>query len=262
MSAGLVYNSLGSIDEHAIAQLSFVAQLSRHVRFAPSDGDDAGEAAGDEAEEDARRLGEVMPAFTWVLRDFALELVDERGDAITADEYLERSLRPQRGYEAAVLERNRVRHVLGAFFPRRKCRTLVRPVHDEDALQRADLLKMDDLRPEFRSGLDELKDALFAPEHVRPKEVRGAALRGPAYVALARQFVDAVNGGGVPVVSSAWDHVSQTECAAAGDEAVARYEGARSLQLPADEADFSAAAAAAEAAAYARPRGNLSIQES
>ena len=59
LSATLVYNSLGSIDENAIGQLSFVAQLSRHVRFAPKDeavGDD-----GDEAEEDARRLGAVTP---------------------------------------------------------------------------------------------------------------------------------------------------------------------------------------------------------
>ena len=37
LSATLVYNSLGSIDENAIGQLSFVAQLSRHVRFAPKD---------------------------------------------------------------------------------------------------------------------------------------------------------------------------------------------------------------------------------
>ena len=110
---------------------------------------------------------QVMPAFTWVLRDFALELADERGDAITADEYLDRSLRPQRGFEAAVLERNRVRHVLGAFFPKRQCRTLVRPVHDEAKLQQVDSLSTEELRPEFRRNLEELKDALFAPEHVR-----------------------------------------------------------------------------------------------
>ena len=50
------------------------------MRFAPKD--DASVDDGDEAEEDARRLGAVMPAFTWVLRDFALELADERGDAM------------------------------------------------------------------------------------------------------------------------------------------------------------------------------------
>ena len=53
LSATLVYNSLGSIDENAIGQLSFVAQLSRHVRFAPKD--EAVGDEGDEAEEDARR---------------------------------------------------------------------------------------------------------------------------------------------------------------------------------------------------------------
>ena len=53
LSATLVYNSLGSIDENAIGQLSFVAQLSRHVRFAPKEDNDVDE--GDEAEEDARR---------------------------------------------------------------------------------------------------------------------------------------------------------------------------------------------------------------
>ena len=172
--------------------MSFVAQLSRHVRFAPKEDDSIED--GDEAEEDARRwrgveIGvrsagreftlrgltrpragserfAVMPAFTWVLRDFALELADERGDAITADEYLDRSLRPQRGFEAAVFERNRVL-CSGRSFPKRQCRTLVRPVHDEAKLQQVDSLSPEELRPEFRRNLEELKDALFAPEHVR-----------------------------------------------------------------------------------------------
>ena len=290
LSATLVYNSLGSIDENAIGQLSFVAQLSRHVRFAPKE--DASVDDGDEAEEDARRLGAVMPAFTWVLRDFALELADERGDAITADEYLDRSLRPQRGFEAAVLERNRVRHVLGAFFPKRQCRTLVRPVHDEAKLQQVDSLAPEELRPEFRRNLEELKDALFAPEHVRdsasvsyvfrtsssrrwrrrdvtpprcrrrrrqrvyasravsrryrstqvkPKCAPGsnAPVSGSAFVDLAQQFVEAINNGGVPVVSSAWDHVSQTECTHASREALQLYSEV-SLDLPLDEVELHA----------------------
>mmetsp|Transcript_10962 Transcript_10962/g.32720 ORF Transcript_10962/g.32720 Transcript_10962/m.32720 type:complete len:630 (+) Transcript_10962:240-2129(+) len=253
LSSGLVYNSLGSIDEHAIAQLSFVAQLSKHVRFSKKTSDSKDED-GDEEEEDARRLGRVMPSFTWVLRDFALELCDEAGEGITANEYLERSLRPQRGYEAAVLERNRVRHVLGAFFPKRECRTLVRPVHDESKLQRVDLLDPEELRPEFLTGLEDLRDALFAPEHVRPKTLKGgAALRGPAYVELVGQFVHAVNTGGVPVVSSAWDHVSATECAAAAADAWATFEQklAASGELPAARTTLERSLAEAEAAAFA-----------
>ena len=263
LSATLVYNSLGSIDENAIGQLSFVAQLSRHVRFAPKeDGTDD----GDEAEEDARRLGAVMPAFTWVLRDFALELADERGDAITADEYLDRSLRPQRGFEAAVLERNRVRHVLAAFFPKRQCRTLVRPVHEEEKLQRVDTLSPDELRPEFRRNLEELKDALFAPEHVRPKCAPGSntSVSGSAFVDLTQQFVAAINAGGVPVVSSAWDHVSQTECLAASREALQRFDGT-ALDLPLDEVDLHALLERAEADALqafdARALGDARVDQ-
>ncbi len=33
----LVYNSLGSIDENAIANLSFIAQLSKHIRISGDD---------------------------------------------------------------------------------------------------------------------------------------------------------------------------------------------------------------------------------
>lgn len=79
LCAGLVYNSLGAIDENAIGQLSFVARLSEHVRFRPPP--EKCEDAGLEAEEDAARLSAFMPRFTWVLRDFALELCDARGDA-------------------------------------------------------------------------------------------------------------------------------------------------------------------------------------
>ena len=48
MCAGLVYNSLGSIDENAIGQLSFVAQLSKHVRFKkPAELEDEDDASED-----------------------------------------------------------------------------------------------------------------------------------------------------------------------------------------------------------------------
>lgn len=232
LAGTLLYNSLGSIDENAISQLSFVAQLSKHIRFRATP-----EASGMatarlhqrssnvemEDEEDAARLTALMPSFAWVLRDFALELVDAHGDSITCDEYLEHALKPQKGYEASVLERNRLRHVLTSFFPRRSCHALVRPVHDENKLQQIDDLPASELRPEFVAGVENLRDALFAPENLRPKTISGAPIRGPAYVELLRQYVDAINSGGVPVISSAWDHVSQLECRYASEDAHALF---------------------------------------
>ncbi|KAH8070545.1 GTPase [Aureococcus anophagefferens] len=256
MCAGLVYNSLGSIDENAIGQLSFVAQLSKHVRFKkPAALEDE-----DDASEDAARLAAFMPSFTWVLRDFALELVDERGDAITSDEYLEQALKPQRGYEASVLERNRVRHMLTAFFGARRCATLVRPVSDEKKLQQIDELDASELRPEFARGMEDLRDSLFAPENVKPKAIDGSPLRGATYVALLEQYVDAVNSGGVPVISSAWDHVSAGECASALTDAFApsrrRRRRAPPCEQPLLDRDVEAALGAAFAAFDARAVGD------
>ncbi|KAJ1444801.1 guanylate-binding protein [Pelagophyceae sp. CCMP2097] len=274
MCASLVYNSLGSIDENAIGQLSFVAQLSKHIRFSPPPDPSLaepqpGDATGDgarrlrdaaarsaaEADEDAAALCQFMPSFTWVLRDFALELCDERGDAITADEYLESALRPQKGYEAAVLERNRVRSMLTAFFSRRGCAALVRPINDEAKLQQIDELPPRELRPEFRAGVADLRDSLFAPENVRPKTIRGARLNGSTYLELLRQYVDAVNGGGVPVISSAWDHVASAECAAAQSAASDLYDSSMAaVEAPGGVFEADALAqhcARAEAAAVA-----------
>ena len=122
----LVYNSLGTIDETAISSLSFVAQLTRHIRINPAhtgvDGEGGGGGDDDEhdeeadAELEATQFGRYFPTFTWVLRDFALDLCDERGDPISPDEYLEQSLRPQAGFDEATSERNRIREMLTAFF--------------------------------------------------------------------------------------------------------------------------------------------------
>jgi hypothetical protein len=40
-----------------------------------------------------------MPSFTWVVRDFALQLVDEEDNEMTPNEYLERALMDRKGAE-------------------------------------------------------------------------------------------------------------------------------------------------------------------
>lgn len=259
LASSLVYNSLGSIDENAISQLSFVAQLSKHVRFKASTNDDEKTRRSIdrmEDEEDAARLSAFMPSFTWVLRDFSLELVDSRGEDITPDEYLEISLKPQKGYDSSVLERNRLRHMLVSFFPHRSCHALVRPVHDESSLQRIDELSSSDLRPEFKDGVEALRESLM--DNMRPKKIGGAPMSGAAYVELVRQYVDAINSGGVPVVSSAWDHVSRVECGNASKDAFELFvdrlakqrHAIKSLKRPIETDDLEAAVQQAKTSAF------------
>jgi len=208
----LVYNSLGSIDESAISNLSFVANLSQHVRISP-DGD------GDIEAHDFHKF---FPSFVWVVRDFALDLVDEYNAPITADDYLERSLKPQVGFDAATTERNRVRQMMTAFFTERNCFPLVRPLLDEDKLQRIDTVGFENLRNEFKEGVTSLKRLLY--ERPKPKQIDGRPLNGSSFVALCEQYIKAIEGGSVPTISTAWEEVMTRECADAKRQAIEAYE--------------------------------------
>jgi hypothetical protein len=61
----LVFNSVGSIDENALTNLSLVVNLSKTLQVKPG-----------EALEDYEEIAKYFPTFFWVLRDFALQLVD------------------------------------------------------------------------------------------------------------------------------------------------------------------------------------------
>jgi hypothetical protein len=85
LSSFFIYNSVGSIDENAIEGLSLIVNLTKNIQInANAQNDSLGE-------EDYAR---VFPKFLWILRDFALQLVDSEGEKMTCGEYLERALRP------------------------------------------------------------------------------------------------------------------------------------------------------------------------
>ncbi|KAJ1449469.1 guanylate-binding protein [Pelagophyceae sp. CCMP2097] len=214
MCSTLVYNSLGSIDESAISNLSFVANLSQHIRVS-----DHGEAA---SELDAHEFHKFFPSFVWVVRDFALDLVDEYGTAIDSDEYLDRALRTQVGFDAATTERNRVRQMMTAFFTERHCFPLVRPLSDETVLQEIDKVPFSTLRPAFQEGVAGLKAHIYE-SHLKPKMLGDRALNGAAFIGLVEQYILAIEGGSVPTISTAWEEVMIRECSDARSAALGVY---------------------------------------
>ncbi len=64
----------------------------------------------------------------WVVRDFALMLVDSEGETITSKEYLEKALTSQKGFSDGVEQKNRIRRLLKSFFRERDCTTMIRPL--------------------------------------------------------------------------------------------------------------------------------------
>jgi len=89
-SSCFIYNSVGSIDETAIQNLSLVVNLTKHIQLKATSPDEEGE--------DPDEIASYFPTFYWVVRDFSLQLQDPEGNTISSKDYLERALAPQNGF--------------------------------------------------------------------------------------------------------------------------------------------------------------------
>ncbi|KAA0156662.1 hypothetical protein FNF29_00773 [Cafeteria roenbergensis] len=271
LSAVLVYNSSGVVNNDAIASLSFVANMSRHIQTS-SDGA-AGPAAsggnpGEGAASSADDLASLFPSFVWVLRDFHLLLVDSDGQELTPRDYMEQRLADDGALDGDSLRRNRVRRAITTFFRRRDCHALMLPVEDEDDLQRLPELGDDELRRGFLEGHDELVRKLLSGPIMAAKTLHGTRVTGRMLGGLARSYVAAVNDGGVPSVGSAWGAVTQEECRRALDDGRAALRRALDAALAtvplSDEREQSACEgllASAKAAFEARAVGGKDAAE-
>ena len=61
LSSCFIYNSVGNIDENALANLGLVVNLSKHIQI-----------KANEEEVDEEEYSKIFPSFVWVVRDFTL----------------------------------------------------------------------------------------------------------------------------------------------------------------------------------------------
>ncbi|XP_042519196.1 myosin-13-like [Macadamia integrifolia] len=94
-------------------------------------------------------------------------------------------------------------------------------------------VELDKLRPEFRSGLDALTKFVF--ERTRPKQVGATIMTGPVLAGVTQSFLDAINNGAVPTISSSWQSVEEAECRRAFDSATEVYMSAFDRSRPPEE---------------------------
>jgi hypothetical protein len=264
LSSVFVYNSLGAIDENAIATLSAVADVAETLKR-----QNAGRASGIRrplhASQGHSAAGSSssleLPGLLWVVRDFALDIEEEgetqvagdpAGDApeggasrsgppLQDDDYLEQALRADqldpRSSKAAL------RHVLTQAFPRRCCQTMVRPADREDDMKRLQDLPDDALRPQFVGQLRSLRAKLRGL--CVPKRVAGRQVDASLLADLVAAYVEAINSDRVPAVVDTWTQVARARCAKAVDQAVEYVE--RVCGIAAAEGNPAVAAAAAAA---------------
>ena len=218
VSSYFVYNSVGTIDEQAISTLSLVANISKHVRArANENSSNAFESEQQSELSDARELGTLFPDFLWVVRDFSLQLCSTDGSTLNANQYLEHALSakqapPNASEEqiGALEEKNHLRDLLRAYFPRRQCATLVRPCANESDLQRVDNLPKSEMRPEFWQDARALRNSVL--RNAPPKTVaNNKPVSGRGLLRLCQAFIDALNSGAAPVIRDSWALLAEVQ---------------------------------------------------
>ena len=171
LSSYFIYNSVGSIDEHALTNLNFVINLSRFIKLKRG-----------EENSDPEELSHLFPSFLWVLRDFGLQLIDDNGENITPKEYLEKVLEGNKSVNDA---KNKIRRLIKAYFKDRDCFTMVRPLTNENQLQSLENMAAEKLRPEFLEQILQLRKKVFS--RVKIKTFKGKALNSEMYLNLIKQ---------------------------------------------------------------------------
>ena len=130
-----------------------------------------------------------------------LEIQDVRGNPITPAQYLENALTDQSTFMKASATNKKIRQALLGYFKDRDCLTLVRPVEDEKLIQKLNSLSDTQLRREFLDQLNFLREKILAK--LTPKQLKGVNLNITMYIAMVEKYVDAINKGQVPNISSA-----------------------------------------------------------
>ena len=136
---------MGSIDERSLSELEMVTALGRQIR--------SDEKLGDRQNQES--LYQYMPKFMWLLRDFTLNIEDERHNKLTPTQYLENCLAEEGKY--AHDDSKKIKKSITNYFKERECMTLVRPVNEERDLQRLNTLPDFSLRAEFQQGVKKLR---------------------------------------------------------------------------------------------------------
>ena len=200
LSSFFLYNSTGAIDENSIDNLSLVINLTKHIRV----------KAGDEDDEEEEDIGKFFPSFLWVLRDFSLQLKDEFGDNISSKEYLDNSIKLHSGISDEIQKKNRIRRVITQFFRDRDCFTLVRPLLNEEDLNKLEEIKMEDLRPEFVEQVLTLRKKILTTNKI--KKLNGKEINGEMLSGLIVSYINAINNGAVPNIENAWNYICINQC--------------------------------------------------
>ncbi|MBZ3876885.1 Guanylate-binding protein 4 [Sciurus carolinensis] len=161
-----------------------------------------------------------FPDFEWTLRDFYLSL-EIGGQLMTADEYLENSLKTKQGSDQKNQTFNLPRLCIQKFFPPRKCFVFDSPTHKK--LSQLETLQDDELSLEFVQQVAEFSSHIYTKSKIKTLP-GGIKVTGPRLESLVLTYVSAINSGALPCMENAVLALAQRENASAVQKALSHYE--------------------------------------
>ncbi|KAL4662759.1 hypothetical protein H8957_014344 [Semnopithecus entellus] len=227
LSSTFVYNSMGTINQQAMDQLHYVTELTHRIRS---------KSSPDENEnEDSADFVSFFPDFVWTLRDFSLDL-EADGQPLTADEYLEYSLKLTQGTSEKDKNFNLPRLCIRKFFPKKKCFVFDRPVDCKKLAQLLGQEKLHDeeeLDPEFVQQVADFCSYIFSNSKTKTLS-GGIKVNGPRLESLVLTYVNAISSGDLPCMENAILALAQRENSVAVQKAIAHYDQqmGQKVQLP------------------------------
>lgn len=204
---------MNSIDEASISNLNLVLHLTKNIHL---------KSTGNNEELDAEEYSQYFPSFMWIVRDFALQMVDNFGEEIDVSQYLENALAECKGFSESIEEKNRIRRLIKSFFKDRSCYTMIRPVTNEENLQNLESMDESEIRKDFLDQVVKLRNRVT--HSIKPKTLNGQTLTPGMYITLAQSYVEALNTGAVPNIENAWKYICQNECKKSLDNAVSHFD--------------------------------------
>ncbi|XP_008588902.1 PREDICTED: guanylate-binding protein 5 [Galeopterus variegatus] len=225
LSSTFVYNTMNKIDQGAIDRLHHVTELTGLLS--------ARTASNLDGVDDAADFVSCFPDLVWTLRDFYLDL-EINGQLITADEYMENSLRPKQGSDQKIEKYNLSRLCIHKFFPIKKCFIFDSPAYQKKLAQLEELHN-DELDPEFVQQVAKFCSYIFSHSTVKTLP-GGIKVNGPRLENLVLTYINAINSGELPCMENAVLTLVQIENSAAVQKAIAHYDQqmGQKVQLPTD----------------------------
>nr|XP_048309652.1 uncharacterized protein LOC125412829 [Myodes glareolus] len=223
LSSTFVYNSMGAINQQAMDQLQYVTELTDRIRTTS--------LPHRNGTEDSSEFVSFFPDFVWTLRDVTVRL-EADGQSLTADEYLENSLKLKQGTSKEDKNYNLPRLCIRKFFPRKKCFVFYPPA-EWKKLSELENLCDDELDSDFVQQVAEFCSFIFSSSKAKALP-GGVKVNGARLEKLVLSYIDAISSGDLPCMENAVLALAKIENLAAMQKAIAHYDQQMSqgVQLP------------------------------